>query len=45
MKMAEWEDPGFTSSRVHSKTTTIYRATTDENNLKTSRKASLQPKA
>ena len=44
MKTAECEDPRFTSSHVDSKITTIYRATSGENNLKTSRKDSVQPK-
>ena len=42
--MAEQEDPKLTSSHGHTKNTTIYRATIDENDLKTSRKGLLQPK-
>ena len=37
-KIMEWEDPELTSSHEHTKITTIYRATTYENDLKTSRK-------
>ena len=33
--MAEQEDPELTSSQGHTNTTTIYRATTDEEDRKT----------
>ena len=36
--MAEQEDSELTSSPKHCKITTIYRATVDENNLKSSSK-------
>lgn len=42
--MAEQEGAKLTSSHGHTKITAIYRATTDENDLKTSRKGLLQPK-
>ena len=35
--MMEWEDPELTSTHRHTKITTIYRATIDENDLKISR--------
>ena len=37
-KMVEQEDPELTSSHRHTKITTIYRASINENDLKTSRK-------
>ena len=43
-KMEDQEDPELTSSQGHTKITTIYRATIDEKNWKTSRKGFLQLK-
>ena len=43
-KMAEQEDPERTSSHSHTKITTIYAATIDEKDLKTSREDLLQLK-
>ena len=43
-KVMEYEDPELTSSSRHTKITTIYRAASNENNLKTSRKDFSQPK-
>ena len=40
--MAEQEETWLTSSHGHTKITTIYRATNDENDLQTSRKDLLQ---
>lgn len=42
--MVEEEDPELTSSYRHTSITTIYRATTDENDLNTSREELLQLK-
>ena len=42
--MVEQEDPELTFSHRYTKITTIYTATIDENNLKTSRKDLLQLK-
>ena len=36
--MMEQEEPELTSSHRHTKITTIYRATIDENDMKTTRK-------
>lgn len=38
--MAEWEDPGLTSSHGSTKIRTIYRATIAEKDLKTSKTTS-----
>ena len=43
-KMAEQEDPELTSSHGHTKITTIYRATVDDNELKVSGKDFPKPK-
>ena len=43
-KMVENEGPKLISAHKNTKITTIYRATIDENNLKTSRKDFLQLK-
>lgn len=37
IKMTGWEDPELTSSNGHTKTTTIYRATLSEKNMRTIR--------
>lgn len=43
-KMAEQENPELASFQRHNKITAVFRATIDENNLRTRRKALLQPK-
>lgn len=42
--MMEWGDPELPSRHEHMKATTTYRATLAESNLKTSRRALLQPR-
>lgn len=42
--MVEWGDPELPSRHEHMKATTTYRAALAESNLKTSRRALLQPR-